>query len=93
MPDSIKAKLDHLLKTTALLSWKHLQRYGGHHIFPCLLEATVLTEHSAMEAVETPSPNGKHDRWWTKVFGSGVKKVDTAYGHFTLVLRVWGTQH
>ena len=29
--------------------------------------------------LETPSPSGKHARWWTKVYGSGVQKVQIAY--------------
>ena len=40
----------------------------------------VLTDHSAVKSVlETPNPTGKYARWWTKVFGSGVKSVSTAY--------------
>lgn len=36
----------------------------------------VYTDHSAVKAVlETPSPSGKHARWWSKVFGSGVRKI------------------
>lgn len=43
-------------------------------------KVTVLTDHSAVKAVlGTPSPSGKHARWWTKVFGSGVKEVDIVY--------------
>ncbi len=43
-------------------------------------EVTVYTDHSAVKAVlETPSPNGKHARWWTKVYGRGVKKVTILY--------------
>ena len=39
-------------------------------------EVTVYTDHSAVRAVlETPSPSGKHARWWTKVYGSGVQIV------------------
>ena len=37
---------------------------------------TVYTDHSAIKAIlETPSPTGKHARWWTKVYGSGVNQV------------------
>ncbi len=43
-------------------------------------EVTVFTDHSAVKAVlETPHPTGKHDRWWTKVYGSGVKTVRIQY--------------
>ena len=37
---------------------------------------TVLTDHSAIKAVlETPNPSGKHARWWTRVYGTGVRDV------------------
>ena len=40
-------------------------------------KVTVLTDHSAVKAIlETPNPTGKHARWWTKVYGRGVKRVD-----------------
>ena len=43
-------------------------------------EVTVFTDHSAVKAIlETPSPSGKHARWWTKVFGSGVTQVNIVY--------------
>ena len=43
-------------------------------------EVTVVTDHSAVKAIlETPSPSGKHARWWLKVFGSGVAKVHFIY--------------
>ena len=43
-------------------------------------EVTVYTDHSAVKAVlETPSPSGKHARWWSKVFGSGVQKLEIIY--------------
>ena len=36
----------------------------------------VLTDHSAVKAVlETQNPSGKHARWWTRVYGTGVKTV------------------
>ena len=32
---------------------------------------TVVTDHAAVQAIlETPSPTGKHTRWWTRVYGS-----------------------
>ena len=41
---------------------------------------TVLTDHTAVKAVlETPSPSGKHARWWTRVYGRGVKEVRIVY--------------
>ena len=42
--------------------------YGQH--------VTVYTDHSAVKAIlETPSPTGKHARWWTRLYGSGVATV------------------
>ena len=39
-------------------------------------KVTVFTGHSAVKAVlETPNPSGKHARWWTRVYGMGVKSV------------------
>ena len=41
---------------------------------------TLYTDHSAVKAVlQTPNPTGKHARWWTKVYGSGVKEVNIIY--------------
>ena len=40
----------------------------------------VFTDHSAVKAVlETPSPSGKHARWWSKLFGSGVRNIQITY--------------
>ena len=37
-------------------------------------EVTVRTDHSAVKAIlNTPSLSGKHARWWTKVYGAGIK--------------------
>ena len=59
------------LETLAVV-WaiSHFKSYlYGHSV-------TVYTDHSAIKAIlETPSPTGKHARWWTKVYGSGVKQV------------------
>ena len=45
----------------------------GHNV-------TVYTDLTAMKAVfETPSLNGKHARWWTKVYGSGAESVHIVY--------------
>ena len=42
----------------------------GHNV-------VVFTDHSAVKAVlETPNPSGKHARWWSKVFGSGVRQLE-----------------
>ena len=37
----------------------------------------MFTDHSAV--LETPSPSGRHARWWTRVYGSGVKDVKIVY--------------
>ena len=40
----------------------------------------VFTDHSAVKAIlETPSPSGKHARWWSKLFGSGVRNIQITY--------------
>ena len=41
---------------------------------------TIYTDHTAVKAIlETPNPSGKHARWWTKVYGSGVGEVKIVY--------------
>ena len=41
---------------------------------------TVLTDHTAVKAIlQTPNPSGKHARWWTKVYASGVRNVKIQY--------------
>ena len=43
-------------------------------------EVTILMDHSAVKAIlETPSPSGKHARWWSKVVGSVVARVNIVY--------------
>ena len=40
----------------------------------------ILTDHTAVKAVlGAPQPNGKHARWWSEVFGSGIKAVEIVY--------------
>ena len=54
------------------ISHFHAYLYGN--------DVTVYTDHSAVKAVlATPSANGKHARWWSKVFGTGVRNVDIVY--------------
>ena len=39
-----------------------------------------MTDHTAVKAIlETPNPSGKHARWWTKVYGTGLKDVKIVY--------------
>ena len=63
------------LKTLAVVwasSHFHSYLYGNTVI--------VLTDHSAVRAVlESPNPISKHTRWWTKLYGRGVKKVVIRY--------------
>ncbi len=43
-------------------------------------KVTVYTDHSAVKAVlKAPNPSGKHARWWTRVYGSGIQEVDIVY--------------
>ena len=52
----------------------HFHKYlYGHSV-------TIFTDHAAVNAVlQSPTPSGKHARWWTKVFGCGVKDVHIIY--------------
>ena len=41
---------------------------------------TVITDHSAVKQVlQSPNPTGKHARWWTRVYGRGIKSVNIVY--------------
>ena len=54
----------------------------GHHFHAYLYghAVTVYTDHTAVKAfLETPSPSGKHARWWMKVYGRGIKEVKIIY--------------
>ena len=43
-------------------------------------QVTVYTNHSAVQAIlNTPTPSGKHARWWSRVYGSGVSEVNIIY--------------
>ena len=43
-------------------------------------DVVVYTDHAAVQAVlETPSPNGKHSRWWSKLYGAGLKSIKILY--------------
>ena len=43
-------------------------------------DVLVYTHHSAVRAVlQTPSANGKHARWWSKIFGSGLRSIQIKY--------------
>ena len=56
--------------------------WAVHHYHAYLYghDVIVYTDHSAVRAVlETPNPSGKHARWWSKVFGSGVRRLEIIY--------------
>ena len=56
--------------------------WAGNHFHAYLYghDVVVFTDHSAVKAVlETPNPSGKHARWWSKVFGSGVRNINIVY--------------
>lgn len=43
-------------------------------------KVTIYSDHSAVKAVlNTPNPSGKHARWWTRVYGSGINEVNIVY--------------
>ena len=62
------------LETLAIVwACSHFRAYLYGHI------VTVFTDHLAAKAVlQSPSLNGKHARWWTKLYSSGI------YTPFTL---------
>ena len=63
------------LETLAVVwAMQHFRAYlYGHKV-------TVITDHSAVKTVlGAPNSNGKHARWWLKVFSSGVKDVQIVY--------------
>ena len=63
------------LETLAVVwSMSHFHYYlYGHKV-------TVYTDHTAVRAVlDAPNPTGKHARWWTRVYGKGVKEVQIVY--------------
>ena len=43
-------------------------------------DVTIITDHSAVKAIlGAPNLTGQHARWWTKVYGSGIKKTDIVH--------------
>ena len=50
-----------------------------HHFFYGN-KVTVYTGHTSVKAVlESPNPTEKHARWWTRVYGRGVKEIRLCY--------------
>ena len=63
------------LETLAVVwAMSHFHYYlYGHNV-------KVYTDHTAVPAVlDAPNPTGKHARWWTRVYGKGVNKVQIVY--------------
>jgi len=59
------------LKTlTVVWAVQHFRAYlYGHSV-------TVITDHSAVKStLDKPSSNGKHARWWLKIFGSEIGQL------------------
>ena len=64
------------LRWTLAVVWacSHFHAYLYGH------DVVVYTDHSAVKAIlETPSQSGKHARWWSKVYGSGVRSLHITY--------------
>ena len=41
---------------------------------------TIITDHAAVKAIlGAPNLSGKHARWWSRVYGSGIKKVEIVH--------------
>jgi transposase InsO family protein len=41
---------------------------------------TVYTDHAAVKAVlQSPNTSGRHARWWTRVYGAGLREVNIVY--------------
>ena len=55
---------------------QHFRPYlYGHN-----MTVTVYTDNSVVKAIlRSPRSSGKHARWWSKVFCSGVKEVNIVY--------------
>ena len=61
------------MQTINLSVWAitHFRYYlYGHNV-------TVITDHATVKAVlGAPNLTGQHARWWSKVYGSGIKLID-----------------
>jgi len=45
----------------------------GHNV-------TIIIDHAAVEAIlRAPNLTGRHARWWSKVYGSGIKHIDIVH--------------
>ena len=51
-----------------------------YHHFLYGNSVTVYTDHTSVMAVlDSPNPTAKHARWWTRVYGQGLKGVKICY--------------
>ena len=63
------------LETLAVVwSVTHFKYYlYGHKV-------TIITDHAAVKAIlRTPNLSGQHARWWSKLYGSGIKELDIVH--------------
>ena len=61
------------LETLAVV-WGFSHSYFHHYLYG--KDDTVFTAHTAVKAVlEADNPTAKHARWWTRVFGRGVRNI------------------
>jgi len=52
--------------------------HSRYHL--CGHDVTILTDHAAVKALlGAPNLTGQHAQWWTKVYGSGIKKIDIVH--------------
>ena len=53
---------------------------GHFHAYLYGHNVTIYTDHSASKSIlDAPSRNGKHARWWTKIYSSGIRQVNIIY--------------
>ena len=62
------------LETLAVV-WavSHFHTYLYGHV------VTVYTDNFRHSSTGNTSPNGRHARWWTGVFGSGLQEINIVY--------------
>ena len=63
------------LETLAVFwALSHFHRYVYGH------KVTVITNHAPVKRILNASnPSGRHARWWTRVFGQGIKEVSIVH--------------
>ena len=59
---------------TVVWALSHFHHYVYGH------KVTVITDHTAIKAIlDASNPSGRHARWWTRVFGQGIKEVSIVH--------------